>query len=262
MEWVNKPIFNGLLHSGMPDMDALYRVGQIPMVSRTNVSGGLAGWADKLSLPTSSWYDAMVSQVHAPRNIIMVDHEDWTYTTQADRRATAEKYVTVYQEIKSRRPEWRIGWYMDPIRRDYWRATKPIGGAEYRAWQAENDDLGKIMAPYTDVFMPSLYFFYTRDTYSANVDALGLYLVENIKEAQRIRRVYGRLEAPIYPYIWWRRHDGTRDLDADSWETIVRTVLEEADGMVLWGGYQTLWDENAPWWVTIKARLTDKLRTQ
>lgn len=50
--------------------------------------------------------------------------------------------------------------------------------------------------------------------------------------------------------------------------TLVRTVLEEADGLVLWGGFKTTapagplpWDENAPWWVTIKARLTDKRRT-
>ena len=71
------------------------------------------------------------------------------------------------------------------------------------------------------------------------------------------------------PYIWYRKHDDSRDLDADVWETIVRTVLEEADGLVLWGGFKTTaptgplpWDENAPWWVTIKARLTDKRRTQ
>lgn len=42
---------------------------------------------------------------------------------------------------------------------------------------------------------------------------------------------------------------------------VLRVTLDEADGMVLWGGYQTPWDENAPWWVTIKARLTDKRRT-
>lgn len=64
------------------------------------------------------------------------------------------------------------------------------------------------------------------------------------------------------------RHDDSRDLDADVWETIVRTVLEEADGLVLWGGWKVTapagplpWDENALWWVTIKARLTDKRRT-
>ena len=58
------------------------------------------------------------------------------------------------------------------------------------------------------------------------------------------------------------------DLYAGCSGDTVRTVLDEADGLVLWGGFKTiapagplLWDENAPWWVTIKARLTDKRRT-
>ena len=36
---MDKPIFNGLLHTGQPDLEALYRVGKIPMVTRTNVVG-------------------------------------------------------------------------------------------------------------------------------------------------------------------------------------------------------------------------------
>ena len=55
--------------------------------------------------------------------------------------------------------------------------------------------------------------------------------------------------------------DGSKDLDADVWETIVRVTLDEADGLVLWGGWKQEWNESAPWWVTIKARLTDKRRT-
>lgn len=260
MEWWDKPIFNGLLHAGMPDLDALYRVGKIPMVTRTNIYGGTYGWNDVLSLPPPAWYDAVAAQVSAPRGIILVDHEAWSYATQAERRTTAAKYAVMYQEIKARRPDWRIGWYQDPVRRDYWRVRMGQGSIEYKAWQAENNDLGAIMAPCTDVYMPSLYFFYVRDTHADNLTYLSQYLIENIREAKRIRRVYGRLESPIYPYIWWRKHDETRDLDADVWESIINTVLQEADGLVLWGGHATTWDENAPWWVTIKARLTDKRR--
>ena len=51
------------------------------------------------------------------------------------------------------------------------------------------------------------------------------------------------------------------DLDADVWETTLRISLDEADGLVLWGGWQVPWDENAPWWVTLRARPTDKRRT-
>ena len=263
MDWYDKPIFHGLLHSALPDLEALYRVGKIPPIEWNR----FPGWADPLGLPTSAWYDAVAASVHAPRNIVLVDHEQWPYDTQTERQATAAKYVTLYQELKVRQPGWRIGWYGDPIRRDFWNAIKGPGAVEYKGWQAKNNDLGAIMAPFTDVFMPTLYVFYTRDT---SPDAIGLittYLIENINEAKRIRRIYGRLESPIYPYIWYRKHGDTRDLDADVWETIVRTVLEEADGLVLWGGFKTTapagplpWDENAPWWVTIKARLTDKRR--
>jgi hypothetical protein len=185
---------------------------------------------------------------------------DGVETCDVVRDCHAAKYVTLYQEIKARKPGWRIGWYGDPIRRDFWNSIKDRGTNEYKTWQGMNTDLGAVMAPYTDVFMPSLYFFYTRDTASSTCDYVGQYIHENIREAKRIRRMYGKLESPIYPYIWYRKHDDSRDLDADVWETIVRTVLEEADGLVLWGGWKVTaptgplpWDENAPWWVTIKA---------
>ena len=57
--------------------------------------------------------------------------------------------------------------------------------------------------------------FYTRDTAPTNIEHVTTYLIENIRETKRIRRKYGRLESPIYPYIWYRRGDNGRDLDAD-----------------------------------------------
>lgn len=261
MDAYEKPIFSGLLHTGMPDLEALYRVGKIPMVTRGNVPGGSAEWPDPLALPNAAFYNLLVSTVQAPRGIILFDHEAWPYGTQAERQATAAKYVQVYQEIKSRKPGCRIGWYQDPVRREYYRAVADKASPDYRIWQSWNNDLAQVMAPYTDVYFPSLYYFFTRDVDAHMLPNLTAYLIENINEAKRVRRMYGRAESPIYPYVWWRKHDETRDLDADVWETIVRTVLDEADGMVLWGGSSTAWSETAPWWVTIKARLMDKRRT-
>ncbi len=265
---MDKPIFEGLLHTGKPNLEALYRVGYIPMVTRTAGSPAYPGWSDPLGLPTSEWYDAMVAATNPPRNIILMDHEQWPYSTQTERQATAGKYVILYNEIKARRPGWKIGWYADPVRRNFWSSIKDQGSVEFKAWRSEINDLAAIMAPFTDVYLPSLYFHYTRDAAPQNLDWVTTYLITHINEAKRVRRVYGRMESPIYPYIWWRRADDVKDLDADVWETIVRTVLEHADGLVLWGGFKTTapagplpWDENAPWWVTIKARLTDKRRT-
>lgn len=254
----NKPIFNGLLHTGLPDMDALYGMGKIPLVNRTSYPG----WTDPLGIPTAQWYDALAANFVAPRGIVLIDHESWPYGSQADRVATAQKYVTLYNGVKAVRPDLRIGWYMDPIRRDFWRSMYPRDSVQYQEWQAENTDLGRLMGPITDVYCPSLYFFYVRSLTPLNIPHLTTYLEENIREAQRIRWEYGKQSSPIYPYVWWMRHTGDVLLDADVWETIVRVTLEKADGMVLWGGWQEQWNEYASWWITVKARLTCKTRQQ
>jgi hypothetical protein len=254
---IQKPIYSGLLHTGLPDLQALYGMAKIPPVQRAS----FAGWTDKYALPSEAWFDNVAANVQSTCGIIQVDHEDWPYATTAERRATAGKYLYLYAGIKSRRPDLRIGWYMDPIRRDYWRSTKRQGQVNFDAWKAENDDMAAIMAPVTDVYMPSLYFFYTRDTASGDCDYAGMYLEANIAEAKRARDTYGRPGCPIYPYVWFRKHLNTRDLDQDIWELTLRTVMEQADGLVAWGGWQQLWDENALWWQALKARLTDKRRT-
>ena len=254
----NKPIFSGMLHTGLPDFKALYGMGTIPMVTRQKYPG----WPDKDGLPTAQWYQSLAADLVAPSGIALVDHEDWKYSTQTERLATGAKYAALYQGIKQVRPDLLLGWYMDPIRRDFWRAIWPRDSAQYLSWQAENNDLGSIMGPVTDVYMPSLYFFYTRDTYPLNVDLLTVYLEENIREAKRIRWQYGKNTSPIYPYVIWYKHNTAILLDSDAWETTVRVVLEQADGLVLWGGWQQAWDEAAPWWVTVKARLMCKRRQQ
>ena len=262
---MQKPIFNGLSYAGMPDFYALYKMPAIPLVTR---GWQPHYWTDELGFPPAQYFDHIAQAIVAPCNIIVFDHEQWKYGTPDERQTTAQMYVEVYQQIKLRRPELRIGWYMDPIRRDFWRAKTAIGSPQYLAWQQENNDLGAIMAPYTDVYCPSLYFFYNRDVNPLNMDELGLYVERNIAETKRIRRVYGRMECPIYPYVWQMRHDGTRPLDPDSWEFTLREVLDAptgADGAILFGGWKPTgpspWDEAAPWWVTVKARLTDKRRT-
>ena len=110
------------------------------------------------------------------------------------------------------------------------------------------------MAPYTDVYFPSLYFMFTRADAAHLVPYISVYLEEQLSEVKRVRRMYGRLESPIYPYVCPQVQGLATDLDADVWETTLRISLDEADGMVLWGGWQVPWDENAPWWVTIKAQ--------
>ena len=92
----------------------------------------------------------------------------------------------------------------------------------------------------------------------------GLYVQAQLDEAARVKRLYGRPDALILPFIWYMRHDQSSPLDIEYWEMVLRICLDEDhgnDGAILWAAWGVPWDENAPWWVTIKARLTDKRRT-
>ncbi len=55
-------------------------------------------------------------------------------------------------------PQLRVGLYVAPPKRDYWRAIKGEGSEKYRAWQRENDQL-KTLADKVDMLFPNAYTF-------------------------------------------------------------------------------------------------------
>ena len=57
----------------------------------------------------------------------------------------------------------------------------------------------------------------------------------------------------------WPRYEENKPTDvtgqympADFWRLQLETCRQYADGIVIWGGWQEQWDENAPWWVETK----------
>jgi hypothetical protein len=223
-----------------------------------------AGWDDGSGLPTSTWYDNAAADLDPDDGWVLIDHETWPNTTQAERLATATKFATVYSEMKTRRPDLNFGFYGYVAKRDLFRATKAIDHADYLAWQAENDDMAE-MAAAVDGFFPTIYFFYTiaTDGEIAIADA-ALYYQRNLEETARLRTTYGDADRPIYPYIHWRRTDDADILDASVWSDMVDAAFSYADGCVLWGGWDS--DEQAPaawaddaegqaWWLTFTGKL-------
>lgn len=256
-----KQCFEGLLHAGLPEMDAAHGLWKMPMITRT----AYPGWTDPLGMPDASWYDALSIAQHPLRNWIMVNQETWPIDTQANRQLMAQRFVTVYTEIKARRPDLSICFYGSLPRRDFWRAVPYPQQPSLHIWRSENNDIAATLAPVVDAFTPSLYFFYDKATNGQEVvDMFRRYVRMHMNEMKRLRDTYGHGQ-PIYPYIWWRRQDDAKDLDLDIWRDMVRIVYQEADGFVLWGGWKTTppagpipWDENAPWWSWLRPRLPGK----
>lgn len=241
-----KRIFEGLLHTGRPAFDTLYGIQPLRFISRTSY----AGWSDGATLPPAAWYDNVAAAYTNANNYLLVDHEDWPNTTQAERLATAAKFVTMYQELKTRLPGFQIGFYSYTTKRDWFRAIQGEEDADYQEWQAENNDMAAVTAV-VDFFAPSIYMFYTRAVDGAEVVANApAYFLANVNEAKRVRTAYGRNQ-PIFPYVLHQRTDLTADIDVDVYVEMVRTAYLEADGAILWGGWDGAampWAENATWW--------------
>jgi hypothetical protein len=134
-----------------------------------------------------------------------------------------------------------IGYYGVPPIRDYWRALDPPNSQPYRAWQSANDQL-QPLANAVDALFPSLYTFYD------DQDGWTQYAIANLSEARRLAR--GK---PVYAFIWPQFHNsnpvlGLKLIPGEFWALQLQTIAQHADGVVIWGGWQVLWDENAEWW--------------
>ncbi len=247
---MSKRVFQGWGLTGIPDLDTSMGIWRLPFVSRTNTVAA-NGWTDVLTLPTTAWYDALAAAYTNTHNWLLIDHESYPVTTPTECVAASLKFVTIYNEMKTRRPDLSIGFYGHAPISDVWAAW--ASDSTHTDWQALNDGFATLWATVDAVF-PSIYFFYDRVTDDpALADAAHLYFSAMCLEATRLRTAYaGGRDVKIYPYVWHRRHDDAALLDTDVWADMLRIAQTEADGMIFWSGAGT-WDEEAYWWSQVKS---------
>ena len=258
--------FHDLSHVGRPTDAVLrntYGLWPLPLTRRDT----FAGWTDGMTTPPEVWYDNAAAALNPPDGWVAIDHEDWPQTTQDDRLLAADKFVTLYTGLKSRRPDLNFAFYGYCPKKDVYKAITLPGHPSYIEWQKENDDMAA-MAAVVDGFLPSIYWFYDTATNGpgANNSVLD-YFEQNLAEARRLCRTYGDPNRPIFPYIWWRRNDNTALVDPEVWSLMIDVAFSQADGCILWGGWEYLnsptntvagnanWDDTAPWWSTFRSKM-------
>jgi len=188
-----------------------------------------------------------VGQDFSP-TVIDIEHWPIQRATKAEIQASVQKYLAVMDGLRKGAPNTRFGYYgMVPIR-DYWRAIKGPADPEYKQWQAENDAL-QALADSVDILFPSIYTFYT--------DRKGweTYAIEQIREARLLAK--GK---PVYAFLWPNYHDsnkllGGSPLPADFWQFELETMKRHADGVVIWDGATTPWQDDSSWWQVTKSFL-------
>jgi hypothetical protein len=128
-----------------------------------------------------------------------------------------------------------------------------VSSKAYREWQAENDQL-QLLADSVDVLLPSLYTFYD------DQDGWVRYAISTLSEARRLSK--GK---PVYAFIWPQYHNSNPTLalkliDGAFWAKQLQVIAAHADGAVIWGGWQTTWDDQSAWWRATLAFMHDSVQ--
>jgi hypothetical protein len=176
-------------------------------------------------------------------DLVCLDIEHW-HVSHADESAEkgVDNFKRVIGWIRQEDPSLKIGIFgIIPIR-DANRALCDPDSVAYQYWHSKNEKL-KAIADQVDVIFPSLY------TFLRDPDQWKTFAVATIREA----RAYGK---PVYPFVWPRYFDKSDFLPQVFWALELKTVMECADGIVIWDGVKNSdWDDEADWWKTTQTVL-------
>ena len=130
-----KRILNSMLFTGQGlELITDYGVDYLSPGDRTTV--GAVDWTDGTNgSPTSAWFDNFAANFPATTycDWFFFDHENWPFSTQAERLDSAHKFALLYAGIKSRLPNMKFGFYSYPLLRDYFQSGTLPGNASYEA---------------------------------------------------------------------------------------------------------------------------------
>jgi sugar phosphate isomerase/epimerase len=225
-------VFDALLHAGKPDNRAR---GLVPISWVGDI------WRPGVSMDTVD--EAQVRAVFAHKadksGFYYLDIENWPLlsVSPAIREKSIAKLARVIDLAHNALPLAHIGFYGILPGITYWPLLRH--DPAYREWQEVNRELVPLSSSVDAVF-PSLYTFYD------DPDGWKKYARQTLIEA----RIYKK---PVYVFLWPQFHDSNPELRGKEvprafWRAELDLCAELADGVVLWGGWQDTWNENAAWW--------------
>ncbi len=245
-------VFDGTQFSGKPDLTP-YGVEPAYVIYES------AFWprsGSRDSLPTKHRVQELARQAIGRGKIAVLDIERWRPGgSHASVAAAVHKYVTVLRWFREAAPSLPVGYYGTvPV----WggrQALLPHNTPGYKTWQATNEQLRPI-AESADIIFPG--------AYTMNGDLARW--VRTTEADIGAARGYGK---KVYVFLWPRYagHDpwyGGSALPASVWATELETVWRHADGVVIWGGWDSRahkgakWNPDAPWWQVTKRFLCAK----
>jgi hypothetical protein len=231
-------MFDGLLYRPMPDLRSL-GMPKLLAAGSTWSAHVSHDEVDPAGIETAVEYLQRLT-----RNYYF-DLEEWPLSGVPREAidANISKLVRTAEIARQVAPDMKFGFYGVAPRSPYWSVLLNKKDELEELWSTNRRSA--VIAARVDYLFPSLYTFYD-DPSGWELAALA-----TLKEA----RQYGK---PVYPFLWPEFHDsnvklvGTQ-IPREFWRRQLELCRQHADGLVLWGGFTRLWDEEAPWWVETKS---------
>jgi hypothetical protein len=230
-------VFDSLFYIGKPDLAPL---GMLPARGTGELwrEGQPRSAVDKIGVQRA------VGCCRDFKGVFYLDVEQWRVFEQPDAviEENIAKFIQLADVVRAAQPNLKFGYYGVMPEIAYWPIVRPVGD-QLNAWRRSNRRTQEI-ARHVDVIFPSLYTFY--------MDPAGweLYARETLTEA----KTYGK---PVYAFLWPEFHNsnkllGGQTVPREFWRKQLEFCRLNADGIVIWGGWQERWDENAEWWQETK----------
>jgi len=242
-------VYDATLYENAPEMSR-FNIDTIKIVYANEI------WIDGLKYGeplTDAILQESVKRIYKKINsdikILCLDIEHWPL--KADKETvnkSKRKYIDIVRRFKKLMPDKMIGLYgVIPIR-NYYDALK-INSPGYDAWTKQIDGISEI-ADEVDIFFPSLY------TFRSNKMDWVKYAEANINQVKRFNK-------PVIPLIWPQYHQSNRFIglsyiSKDFWSLQLETIAKNADGVLVWGGWDVKkrkrqkWNAAADWWHVVK----------
>jgi len=232
--------YDGTLFTGKPDLTqygienirVVYAWEMYGMTESEWAAGVIAGTNPGLTTPPKKNYLNSIGG-HYTDALICLDYEglESYEIAAATYRENIIKYVEIIRQIRCTNDSSNIGFFSVPPISDWGRMLADPLGAEIKA---DNDMLNSL-SDHVDCYFPD---FYARNSTIAEWTTRSTNIIAELARIDGTR--------PVYPFVYPYYTTGGAEISTANWRTILDFCLNNADGLVLWGGL-TAWPTGANW---------------
>ncbi|QPK62724.1 hypothetical protein IVG45_18080 [Methylomonas sp. LL1] len=252
-----KLIYDGTLYIKKPDLEKCGFLSTYTVYEHFVFDIKDAKKRSKEQLPN---IDLIREQIQASKNneLIILDIESWPVTFYRRHKSVIDiskhNYLTTLQHFREEGPNKKFGYFGVVPTHSPKALVSNDGEPQYEEMQEDNDNLNEL-ANEVDVIFPIGY------TFSRNVEDWKKAVATQINEARRLAP-----QKKVIVYLWPQYADyGLIDkslklkwIEASFWRTQIEFSLANADGIIVWGGWngkKMPWNRNASWWKILKEYL-------